>query len=343
MKIAMITDTHFGCRKNSVFFMEEQKNYYDNIFFPFLEEQGITTIFHLGDFFDNRKTVNFETLRHSKECFIHPIRDRGYELHMLVGNHDHYYKSSGELSSTKLLFSGEKNVHVYNSLTRLKFGNTTFLMVPWIFPIQEEEITNIIRTDTSDVCCGHFEMIDVVYQGTTVSKKGIDPDTFKHFNHTFSGHYHKKSQFYIGSPYEMTWSDFDDSKRIIVFDADEGSSESVFFDNTTFRTIEYPKDEELDLTEFKRKIVRVLVKQKDDLKAFNDFIERLQSVGPQEVDIKEEYLYLDVLEEDDLDDDTDTLGVLLSSIDNIEDLKKGEKVFVKEILKQLYEKASETK
>lgn len=342
MKLAIITDTHFGCRKNSVYFMEEQKRFYTDKFFPYLKKNGIEHVLHLGDFFDNRKTVNFETLRHAKECFMTPIVEAGIMLHMLVGNHDSYYKSNGELTSTKLLFDDLPGVNVYDSLTELEFNDKKFLMVPWIFPIQKDETVAKLKLDTSDVCCGHFEMVGVVFQGSTLSRKGIDTDTFSHYPHVFSGHFHKKSQYYVGSPYQMSWSDYDDPKRIIIYDTNDGTTEDVYLSDDTYFKIEYPLNEDIDFSKFKDKIVRVLVKKKDNVLEFDKFVENLESFEPQEIDIKEEYLYLNVIEEDELDDDTDTLGVLLSAIDSIEDLQKGEKHIVKEIMKQLYDKAGET-
>ena len=342
MKIAIIGDTHFGCRKNSTYFMEQQKHFYDDYFFPYLKHHNIDTIIHLGDFFDNRKTVNFETLRHAKECFIHPIINNDYQLHMIIGNHDSYYISIGDLTSTKLLFDDISNINVYDLLTTIKIADRSFLMVPWIFPIQKEEISNIIRTCTSDVCCGHFEMIGVVYQGSTVSRKGITTDLFSHFPHVFSGHFHKKSQYYVGSPYQMTWNDYDDKKRIIVYDTDMGEIEDIYISEDIFFKIEYPGDKEsIQLHRYEGKIVRVLVKSKNDLEDFDKFIKQIESSNPQDIDIKEEYLYLDVIKEDDLDDDADTLGILLSSVNDLDDLRKGDKMVVKEIMKQLYEKAGE--
>ena len=342
MKIAILTDTHFGCRKNSLYFMEQQKKFYDDYFFPYIFNNNIDTILHLGDFFDNRKTVNFETLRHAKECFINPIIEKGINLHMLVGNHDSYYKSNGDLTSTKLLFDGIPNISVYDLMSTIELGGKSFLMVPWIFPIQKEEISNIIRLNTADVCCGHFEMIGVVYQGSIVSRKGIDTDIFSHFPHVFSGHYHKKSHYYVGSPYQMTWNDYDDKKRIIVYDTDTDESEDIYISEDTFFKIEYPGDKEsLQLHRYDGKIIRILVKSKDDPEDFEKFVKIIEEAGPESIDIKEEYLYLNIIEEDDLDEDADTLGVLLSSVDDLEDLKLGDKLVVKEIMKQLYDKAGE--
>jgi len=59
MKIALITDTHYGARKSSKTFHDFFQKFYDNVFFPTLEERGIKTVIHLGDAFDSRKTIDF--------------------------------------------------------------------------------------------------------------------------------------------------------------------------------------------------------------------------------------------------------------------------------------------
>ena len=59
MKIALITDQHLDGRvlfRSGITF----KNF-DNIFFPVLEKEGITTVFDLGDTFDNRKSLDYNT------------------------------------------------------------------------------------------------------------------------------------------------------------------------------------------------------------------------------------------------------------------------------------------
>ena len=42
MKIAIITDQHFGARKNSKFFHDYFLKFYNDIFFPAIEKEGIT-------------------------------------------------------------------------------------------------------------------------------------------------------------------------------------------------------------------------------------------------------------------------------------------------------------
>jgi DNA repair exonuclease SbcCD nuclease subunit len=343
MKIAIIADTHFGCRKNSKYFMDVQKQFYEDHFFPYLKENNIKDIIHLGDFFDNRKTVNFETLRHAKDCFINPINEYDMNLLLLIGNHDSYYKSNGDLTSTKLLFNDELNIYVFDSLTRISLGGRSILMVPWIFPIQKEEIAEIIKLSTDDICCGHFEMVGVVQQGTRVSTKGIETNIFSHYSHVFSGHFHKKSQYYVGSPYQMSWSDYGDKKRIVVYDTDTDTTEDVYLGEDIFFKIEYPFPDGKNtpqLSTYNGKFIRVLVKSKNNPADFDSFIKKLESVEPYDIDIKEEHLYIDTIG-DNVNDDMDTLSILLSSVDDIDGLTDNDKFVIQSILNQLYERANE--
>ena len=59
MKVAIITDTHWSARKSSKIFQDYFELFYKNIFFPTLEEHGITTVIHMGDAFDSRKSIDF--------------------------------------------------------------------------------------------------------------------------------------------------------------------------------------------------------------------------------------------------------------------------------------------
>ena len=337
MKIAHIADTHKGCRKNSKYFMNEQKKFYIE-FFKYLKENNINTVVHSGDFFDNRKTVNFETLQHANNTFIQPIIDNGIDLHMIMGNHDSYFKSSGELSSIKLLYDDISNITIYDSLEYVTFGSKIFMMIPWIFPVQKEEYTQKIRISTADVCVCHAEMNGVVFQGNTLSRKGMETDTFNHFSHVFSGHYHKKSEYYIGSPYQMTFNDLHDKKRIIIYNTETNETEDVYLSDDIFFEIKYPKDVyNIDFNTYKDKIVRVIVESKDDPVDFANFIDKLDKIS-YDLDIKEEYLYIDVVSNDEINDEN-TLSVLIKSINDVDGLNDGDKVVIKEIITQLYHKA----
>ena len=70
MKVAIITDTHFGARSDSIPFDNFFESFYNDSFFPEIEKQGVKTIIHLGDIFDRRKYINFNTLASCKKYFF---------------------------------------------------------------------------------------------------------------------------------------------------------------------------------------------------------------------------------------------------------------------------------
>ena len=71
MKIALLNDTHFGCRNDSPAFIKYQNRFYDELFFPYLIENKIDTLIHLGDVVDRRKFINFNTAHNFQPLFQH--------------------------------------------------------------------------------------------------------------------------------------------------------------------------------------------------------------------------------------------------------------------------------
>ena len=60
MKIAIITDTHFGARNDNVNFNEYFYQFYEGVFFPYLQQNNIKTCIHLGDCFDSVSMYHIE-------------------------------------------------------------------------------------------------------------------------------------------------------------------------------------------------------------------------------------------------------------------------------------------
>ena len=76
MKVAIITDQHFGARNDSVGFLDFYEKFYDNTFFPKIDEEGIDTVLVLGDTFDRRKYVNFYALDRAKKMWFDKLEER---------------------------------------------------------------------------------------------------------------------------------------------------------------------------------------------------------------------------------------------------------------------------
>ncbi len=102
MNIAIINDTHFGIRNDSVYFLDKCLNYFESVFFPYIADNNITEIIHLGDFFDRRKYINFNTLTQVRKRFLEKIPN-SVNFRIIIGNHDTYYKNTNEINSLKEL------------------------------------------------------------------------------------------------------------------------------------------------------------------------------------------------------------------------------------------------
>ena len=74
MKLAIITDTHYGARKGSKHLHDYFELFYKNIFFPSLEAEGIDTIIHMGDVFDSRKSIDYYSLEWAKRVVFEPMK-----------------------------------------------------------------------------------------------------------------------------------------------------------------------------------------------------------------------------------------------------------------------------
>ena len=118
MKVAIITDQHFGCRKNSKLFHDYFLKFYNNIFFPTLEKEGITTIIDMGDTFDSRKGIDFSALSWAKNNYYDKLKD--YTIHTIVGNHTAYYKNTNQVNAVDLLLREYDNVKIYSETTEVK-------------------------------------------------------------------------------------------------------------------------------------------------------------------------------------------------------------------------------
>ena len=103
-KVAIIADTHFGVRNDHPKMLESMTRFLSDVFLPRLIADGITTVVHLGDVFDRRKYVNIVTADAAMRYLIEPLLARGINLHVLVGNHDCYYRNTNKVNSIRALY-----------------------------------------------------------------------------------------------------------------------------------------------------------------------------------------------------------------------------------------------
>ena len=131
-KVALITDTHFGMKKGNQIFHDYFEKFYSQVFFPYLEEHNITEVVHLGDCFDVRKGIDYWSLDWAKRVFFDPLRERGIKLHLIVGNHDIFYKTSLKINAPYLNLAQYDNIQVYDQPTDASINGVDVAIFPWI-------------------------------------------------------------------------------------------------------------------------------------------------------------------------------------------------------------------
>jgi len=342
MKVALITDTHFGARSDSIPFDNFFREFYMEKFWPEIDKRGIKTIFHLGDCFDRRKYVNFNTLKSCREYFFDQASQRGIQLVMIVGNHDTFFKNTNDVNSPGLLLRDYNNIVAYSGPIDYNINGCSILLMPWICTDNYNECMEALKVTTSDVLFGHFEIAGFqMYKGHD-NDGGFDPKLFSKFDLVCSGHFHHRSSGgnirYLGNPYELTWADYDDPRGFHIFDT--GSLELEFVENPyhIFTKVYYDDTKELLTTDCSNKHVKLIVINKTDFYKFDQFVENLYKSNPLELKIIED---LSEFEADALGDEEvdleDTLSLLSQYVDSLD--TDADKDRIKTLMKTLYVEA----
>lgn len=158
MKIAIITDTHYGCRRSSKAFHDYFQKFYDDIFFPYIKEEGITHCIHMGDAFDNRKSIDFWALDWARTNVYDKFRDLGVKVWQLAGNHDTYFKNTNEVNSIDSLLKDYDNLIPISSPGEYDIDGFKAFMIPWICDDNLEETKKKIDKTKIKVAFGHLEI-----------------------------------------------------------------------------------------------------------------------------------------------------------------------------------------
>ena len=352
MKIAILGDCHLGVRNGSKIFSEYFDNFYSNIFFPYLKENNIDTVVQLGDLFDHRKYTNLQGLSEAKQYFFDRAKDQCVKLMVLVGNHDIYHKNTLMINSPSLLLGEYDNIEILQNPCTKEIGGINVDIIPWICQENESECLELMKTSKADVCFGHFEIIGFGMIRGILAHDGLETNMFSKYEYVFSGHYHHRSNrgniYYTGTPYELTWNDYNDPKGFYVFDTETRSTQFINNPYRLFNKIYYDDAFGADIireeiqneknNHLKNTYVKVVVKNKEDGFLFDSYLESLYKTNPVDLAIIEENI--DVLSEEmeEIDETEDTLTILNKFIDNIKqkDLDTNK---IKNILSDLYTEA----
>ena len=344
MKVAIITDQHFGARKGSKHLHDYFKKFYDDVFFPYIEEHGIDTIVDMGDTFDNRRSIDLWSLEWAKENYYDRLEKLGITVHTIVGNHTAYYKDTNAINSVDLLLKQYKNVKIYSECTEVMLDRLQVLFIPWINAENTQSSIKSIKDSTSSCAMGHLELNGFRAHRGHVMEDGMDCTLFEKFERTFSGHYHTRSDngriFYLGNPYEMFWNDVNDPRGFTIFDTETLEHKSIDNPHRLFYNIYYEDTpfQTFDTREYEGKIVKVIVRKKSEPKKFEKFIDKLYSSGIQDLKIVENFTFTES-ETFEVEETENTINILNRYIDESE--FEGDRAIIKGILQKIYSQACE--
>lgn len=342
MKILLITDQHFGVRNDNPHFINNYRKFYSKVVIPYIKASGIDTMINLGDTFDKRRSINFMSLDESKEMWFDPLKELGVQQHLILGNHDIYYKNTLRVNAPEQLLSSYDNITVYDTPTVVNFDGLDIFLLPWICQENKDESLVKIHQSKAPVLMGHLELNGFEAHPGHLMQNGMDPLIFKHFKRVFTGHYHMKSSHdnisYLGNPYQLYWNDYGCKRGFHVFDTE--TLKTTFYRNpyNTFYKLYYnggivlPSKEELEGT-----YVKLIVEEKNDYAKFDYKVKLLQDMGLADLKIVED-LGVEI-EQGAVLETEDTMTLLDSYIDEI-DIKVN-KSNVKSLMRSLYVEASE--
>lgn len=346
MKIALIADQHFGARNNSNLFFDYFDRFYNDRFFPYLDEHGIDVILNAGDHLDNRKTINVLAGQRFSSTWIKNLCDRNIQEHSILGNHTVYYRNTNKVNSLDQFYKDKDNLHLYTvSPEEVEIGGIVWGMIPWITTDNKEECLEFIRTTKAQILFGHFEIIGFYMDGGHKCETGISVSELKRFDRVFSGHFHKKQTLnnvsYLGTPYDLTYADIGETKGFHVFDTETMDMEFIPFDEKLFYKFVYDDVEndynfdEYDFSKLKGCFVKLIVsKRKDDAK-YEILLDKLEEIGIYKLDIIE--TIEDAVYDNSVDMSLSTIEIINNHIDSSDSVSEPEAL--KRIMGMVYTEA----
>jgi DNA repair exonuclease SbcCD nuclease subunit len=303
-KVILLGDLHFGIKQFSSLFLQNQIAFFKNQLFPYMLENDIDTIYQLGDFFDNRTSVDINFLNEIKRDFFELLKDHNFKIHSLVGNHDIFYRQSREVTLIER-FSDiySENFSIYKERTLKNICGKKCLIVPWITKSETLTFEEIKKCQN---ILGHFEIANFEMVKGHLSNAHLTSEFFSKgtkVQNVFSGHFHIKNSNgfinYLGTPFQLNWGDYNLENGFYVWDGDNldfvANTESFKHVKLKYNdTKEYPLEIKglyknsiyCDLDTFKeilsdlsRHEIKFFVNEASDRK-FDEFIHELKKVKP---------------------------------------------------------------
>lgn len=321
MKMLLVTDTHLGLYNDSDIWLDVTKNLFQSVIDACITN-NISTVVHLGDFFHNHKTTNTKTLAFAKNI-AEMFEIEKIMVHMIVGNHDCYYKNEIQPNSLSIF---KKYLHI--NVIEEPYLLENIALIPWSFYPEMD----------AKYCMGHFAISGFLMNDAFTCKVGHDHRSFKKFDKVFSGHFHKASTghniTYLGNPFQQDFHDSELQKGYYIFDNE--TSELDFIEFTNYPKFVTIKIEDYKNTDVTGNIINILFEKDYGTNKNNKLIDDVYRLEPLKIkstrilNVEEES---PIKEEDDGEILLDNKKLMMEFIDKSENLPKNIK---KKVLKSMF-------
>ena len=207
-KAAIFTDIHFGLKSNSQQHNEDCLNFVKWASAK-AQEEGCETAMLLGDWHNNRASINIVTLNYSLRDLEHLI-DNFSNVFFIPGNHDLYYRDKRDIQSVEWA-KHLRNVHICNDWVTA--GDVT--IAPWLVGDDHKKIPKL----KSKYMFGHFELPHFFMNALVQMPDhgDVKREHFGNFEHVYTGHFHKRQNYknitYIGNCFPHNYADAGDDER----------------------------------------------------------------------------------------------------------------------------------
>ena len=207
-RAAVCTDIHFGLKSNSQTHNDDCLNFI-KWFTAKAKEEGCETAFFLGDWHNNRASINIVTLNYSLRALEH-LNDNFDRVYFIPGNHDLYYRDKRDVQSVEWA-RHLPNVVICNDW--LHTGDV--IVAPWLVGEDYKRIPKL----SAKYMFGHFEL-PTFYMNAMVQMPDhgdVKREDFTGIEQVFTGHFHKrqtqKNITYIGNCFPHNYADNHDDER----------------------------------------------------------------------------------------------------------------------------------
>ena len=207
-KAALFTDIHFGLKSNSIQHNEDCLNFVKWATAK-AREEGCETAFFLGDWHNNRASINILTLGYSLQALEH-LNGNFNQVFFIPGNHDLYYRDKRDVQSVEWA-KHLSNVTICNDW----FSDGDVVIAPWLCGDDHKRIPKL----KGRYMFGHFELPGYLMNAMVAMPEHgeVSRDHFGGFDHVFTGHFHKrqtqKNITYIGNCFPHNYADAGDDER----------------------------------------------------------------------------------------------------------------------------------